>query len=117
MAKKKLETKQQYELEKLVMEGKTPEDISRIFGIAVSSVHNYKRMLKEKGVKVPDVRGKRPSNITPTPVEILSLPIKVSDNQQPLSTHLRVEINTVIFYISSNAKSVSIDKNSLCVEF
>lgn len=118
MAKKKLETKQQKELERLVMEGKTPEDISKYFGIAVSSVHNYKRMLREKGVKVPDVRGKRPSNITPVPVETLSGTVKPSHNGLQIpESYMRIEINSVVFYISPKAKSVSLDKNSLTVDF
>jgi DNA-binding CsgD family transcriptional regulator len=118
MARKKLDSKHQQELEKLVMEGKTPEDISKHFSIAVSSVHNYKRMLKQRGLVIPDVRGKRPSNIPPSPAEsIIEKITEPSHNGQLHDDYMKIEINNVVFYISSKAKSVSVDKNNLQVRF
>jgi len=45
----------------LVLDGVTPEDISKRFNVAISTVHNYKRQLQEQGLEIPSVRGKRPS--------------------------------------------------------
>ena len=121
MAKKKLEGKQQVQFEKMVMEGKTPEDISKHFGIAVSSVHNYKRALRNTGTTVPDVRGKRPSNIPPVPVETImpeSEAVSTSTVSQDLhGNYVKITIDNVVFYISALAKSVSIEQNTLQVRF
>jgi transposase len=62
MAKKKLTDQHIKEMTQMVTQGKTPDEISKHFKIAVSSVHNYKRELRKKGVDVPDVKGKRPGD-------------------------------------------------------
>lgn len=117
MARKKLEAKQLKELEKMVMDSMTPEDISRHFGIAVSSVHNYKKILREKGVIIPDVRGKRPSNIPPVVVKaITEIPV-TSTSDTHLGEYMKITINNVVFYISAKAKTVSMDHNDLRVTF
>lgn len=121
MAKKKLEGKLKDQFEKMVMDGVTPEDISKHFGIAISSVHNYKRTLKSQGIKFPDVRGKRPSNIPPVPVETI-MPPSVAETSTPApqemqGSYVKVTINNVVFYISAFAKSVSVEQNNLQVRF
>jgi len=112
MARKKLEAKQQKELEKMVMDGMTPEDISKYFNIAVSSVHNYKRMLRDKGLKVPDIRGKRPVGISSqASVETITSPRRSSAHStsaNDLTGFMKLYINDVEVYISPKAKSVTI---------
>ncbi len=61
MASKKLSPADHIELQQLVMEGVPPGDLAEKFKIAVSSVHNYKKQLREQGLVLPDVRGKRPT--------------------------------------------------------
>lgn len=46
------------ELTTLVQEGRTPKDLAAHFGVAVSTIHNYKRLLKEQKIAVPCVRGR-----------------------------------------------------------
>ncbi len=113
MARKKLEARQQKELEKMVMNGVTPEDISKYFNIAVSSVHNYKRMRKEKGLKVPDIRGKRPVGIKTEEGAMTITSPKSKGPSLELSSadvtgFMKLYINDVIVYVSPKAKSVTI---------
>lgn len=114
MARKKLADDQLKKLEAFVLEGKTPEDISKFFNIAVSSVHNYKKMLKERGLKIPDIRGKRPKGISGGSVETITSP---RHSENPPSGLMKVNINNVVFYISPNAKSVFISDNEVTVTF
>lgn len=60
MARTKLNDQQTEDLKKMVVAGVAPQDIAEHFQVAISSVHNYKKQLKEQGVEIPDVRGKRP---------------------------------------------------------
>jgi hypothetical protein len=119
MAKKKLEGENLKKFEELVREGKTPEDISQIFGVAVSSVHNYKRMLKEKGIEVPDVRGKRPTGFKNKPIiplfDIESFSSK--EEQESSEDYVEIEVNGVTMRISKMAKQVSIEGNRVIVKF
>lgn len=116
MARKKLEAAQLKKLEALVMEGKTPEDISKYFNIAVSSVHNYKRMLKEKGLKIPDIRGKRPVGFgAKSGVETITSP--KSGSSDNVSEFMKLAVNDVIIYVSPNAKEVMIHDHEVVVKF
>lgn len=115
MAKMKISNEQFEELKKMVSKGITPEEISKRFGIAVSSVHNYKRQLKQSGLKVPDVRGKRPSDISYTSaVQPMTAPVA---NVKQAGDTIAVTINETVFYISSLAKTVNIGNNSITVTF
>ena len=62
MAKKILSDDDQKTLGLLAAAGTTPEDLAARFHISVSSVHNYKNILKASGLQLPVVRGKRPSH-------------------------------------------------------
>ncbi len=119
MAKKKLTDQHIKEMTQMVTQGKTPDEISKHFNIAVSSVHNYKRELRKKGVDVPDVKGKRPGDpfqrkvvkaITPTaPAIRKSTTLK--------SGYISVTVNDVLFKVDSRAKSVTIGQDTLHVMF
>lgn len=119
MAKKKLSDAQLKELESMVMSGQTPEDISNYFGIAISSVHNYKRTLKEQGLEIPDVRGKRPQGMGKAPVLTFTNPVDriPSASLDTAETFVKLTINQIHFFISSQARSVSVESNHLTVDF
>lgn len=121
MARKKLAEQQLEQLKKLVLEGKTPEDISKYFNIAVSSVHNYKKMLKDQGLEIPDIRGKRPVGIEKTTITPLYNSEALSEvNLEKINesgSFIKVSINNVTFYISDKAQTVSLEKNHLQVRF
>lgn len=116
MARKKLDADKLEQLKKLVMDGVTPEDISKQFNIAISSVHNYKRTLRDLGVDIPDVRGKRPSK-TPVdgqePVTMFMQP-KTSTGIKDDFIYLRV--NNVDVRVHKSAKSITISDNNLFIE-
>lgn len=115
MAKMKISNEQFEQLKVMVSKGVTPEEISKRFGIAVSSVHNYKRQLKESGLKVPDVRGKRPSDVSHSSiVQPMTSPVHSSDLS---SDSIKVTINDTVFYIPSKAKSVTLGVNEIRVTF
>lgn len=119
MAKKKLTEQHIKEMTQMVTQGKTPDEISKHFNIAVSSVHNYKRELRKKGVDVPDVKGKRPGDpfqrkvvkaiTAATPVVRKSTTLK--------SGYISVTVNDVLFKVDSRAKSVTIGQDTLHVMF
>lgn len=65
MASKRLSATEMDEMRKMVVQGVSPEDMSKHFNIAISSVHNYKRRFKQDGLEFPTVRGQRPTgNVT-----------------------------------------------------
>lgn len=103
----------------MVTQGKTPEEISKRFNIAVSSVHNYKRELRKKGVDVPDIKGKRPGDIYQRkPVKALALAEPVTKKDTTLrSSYITVTINDVVFKVDSRAKAVTIGQDELHVAF
>lgn len=115
MAKMKISNEQFEQLKVMVSKGVTPEEISKKFNIAVSSVHNYKRQLKDAGLKIPDVRGKRPSDVSHSTVV---LPITSPVPSSVMSAEgIKITINDTVFYISSKAKSVTVGINELTVTF
>ena len=119
MAKKKLTDQHIKEMTKMVVQGKTPEEISKHFKIAVSSVHNYKRMLKKKGVDVPDVKGKRPGD--PYHKKVITtitaaVPVIKKDTTVG-AVYITVTVNDVVFKVDGRAKTVTIDQNALHVMF
>lgn len=63
MTQKRLTKAEKERLQAMVLQGVTPEDISKFFGIAISSVHNFKKKMKDEGIVLPTLRGKRPVGI------------------------------------------------------
>jgi transposase len=60
MSYMKLEDAKVQELKEMVLQGAMPKEVSDRFGVAISTVHTYKRKLREAGLEVPNVRGQRP---------------------------------------------------------
>lgn len=118
MAKKKLTDQHMKEMTQMVGQGKTPEEISKHFNIAVSSVHNYKRELKKKGVDVPDIKGKRPGDpYQKKPTKVIASNIPVKKDTTLKVAFLTVTVNDVVFKVDSRAKEVTIGQHELCVTF
>lgn len=86
MIQKRLTPKEKEHLQSMVLQGVAPEDISKYFGIAISSVHNFKKKMKDNGIVLPNLRGKRPvgiaalaeNNVPMTP----ATPPKPGDNKK-----------------------------------
>jgi transposase len=114
MAYKRLDEGQLKELEILALNGTAPGDISDYFGIAVSSVHNYKRVLAEKGLQLPDVRGKRPSGIYRENEGVNMLTPNDLENRE-MSFFTRMVVQGVEVYINNSIleknAAVWIDEN------
>jgi hypothetical protein len=116
MAYKRLDEGQLKELEILALNGIAPGDISDYFGIAVSSVHNYKRILAHKGLQIPDVRGKRPSGIYKHGEEGVSMltPNELQDREMSFFT--RMVVQGVDVYISNAVLENLENKTALWVD-
>jgi transposase len=61
MANKRLTNEEISTMRQMVLDGVSPEDMSKHFSIAISSVHNYKKRFKQEGMEFPMIRGQRPS--------------------------------------------------------
>lgn len=114
MAYKRLGNEKLEVFEKLVLEEKTPEDISAMMGISVSSVHNYKRAMRERGIEIPDVRGKRPQGFEKTHVATFFRPEELESEN---STFLEIKVDGVTVRFSNNVKNVEVDRNSIILKF
>lgn len=110
---KRLSIEQIEQMKSMVQQGIAPEDISREFNIAVSSVHNYKARFKEEGMKFPVVRGKRPSHgkVTPEPPQVTGVVNRVPGE------NFKFIVNGMSVEITGQAKAVNINKDSFEVKF
>lgn len=61
MMSKSLRTDEIEEMKQLVLDGKSPEDISKKYGCAISTVHYYKKKFKNEGLQFASIRGQRPT--------------------------------------------------------
>lgn len=120
MANKRLSLVEIEQMKKMVLAGKAPEDIADHFGVAISSVHNYKNRFKAEGLKFPSVRGKRPTgsaSVDPhSPTADKTVPMMGQLSSSPGSGYKFI-VNGVSVQISSEAKSVNIGKDSLEIKF
>jgi transposase len=108
-----LNDEQMKEMEQLVLDGVTPEDLSTYFNMSVSSVHNYKRELRERGLKVPDIRGKRPSGMyKPSTGKTEQLHTIIHEKE---GKYIYIVVNGVDFHISKQVRSVRIDEEGVLV--
>lgn len=119
MANKRLSITEVEQMKKMVMTGAAPEDIANHFGIAISSVHNYKNRFKSEGMNFPSVRGKRPTGNTPVTQTYTPQPESYPAIGQITgqSSGFKFIVNGVAVQISSEAKSVNIGKDSLEIKF
>lgn len=117
---KRLSLVQVEELKQMVKNGKKPDDIAKYFNIAISSVHNYKARFKAEGETVPNLRGQRPSGS----VKPVNVGTSKSTKSAPVSSKLNNDknpfnfvVNGVSVQVSSQAKSVNIDRDKIEIRF
>ena len=135
MANKRLSGVEIEQMKTMVSEGVAPEDIATKFGVAISSVHNYKKRFKEEGLAFPSVRGKRPTGVVEPPKS--SQPVKQTKAGRPTKDKsvarvarqpkvvsgvqaqdgINLVVNGVSVQVSAQAKNVSIGKNSIEINF
>jgi hypothetical protein len=114
MATKKLDGEALQKFEKYVLDEKTPEDISKLLGISVSSVHNYKRAMRENGINVPNVRGKRPQEYKNVPIRPFFDPEILKNAEH--NKFIELTVNGVNFHISPESKNVIVENGKITVE-
>jgi transposase len=116
MANKRLSLDDIQQMKVMVQNSVAPEDIAKHFGIAISSVHNYKNRFKQQGLKFPDVRGKRPTGSVTVqsvnPVTELKKEIQVA-----AESGMNFLVNGVSVQVSGKAKNVNISKDHIEINF
>lgn len=117
MAHKRLSLQQVEQMKQMVQQGTAPEDIAKHFGVAISSVHNYKARFKAEGVNFPSVRGKRPTGSVEKKPVIGQIGNNVSSPQQIDGKGYKFIVNGTSVQISGHAKNVNIGKDSMEINF
>jgi hypothetical protein len=132
MAKPKLSLAQQEELKSFVLQGVAPQDIADHFGVAISSVHNYKKQLRQEGVDLPSVKGQRPTGnfnpggATQTPQGAVQPQSTVPSSAgsagnpsaaQPTAENMTFIVNGSTIRIEGHAKDVVIANGQIKVQF
>lgn len=123
MANKRLTPKQLEEIKKMVINGVYPDDIAKHFGVAVSSIHNYKHRFKLDGLTFPSIKGKKPQN-APKPDEVTEKNtgsshhdiIGVLDRNDDKNDY-RFIIGGLSVIISKKAKAVTITDHHVEIKF
>lgn len=116
---KRLSLEQIEQLKTMVQNGEKPEDIAKHFGVAISSVHNYKARFKAEGITFPNLRGQRPKGTVNTKAAVVKQPktVTATPNKTPTSQHFDIVVNGVQISISGKAKNVSINPDRLEIDF
>jgi DNA-binding NarL/FixJ family response regulator len=130
MSNKRLTPEQLEEIKQMVINGVYPDDIAKHFGVAVSSVHNYKNRFKLDGITFPSIKGKKPHN-APKPDEVSEKINVISDFKNGLSNHdiigvldrndnkqdYKFIIGGLSVIISKKAKTVTITDDHVEIKF
>lgn len=125
MANKRLDVQEVSEMKEMVKQGITPEEISKHFGIAISSVHNWKNKFKQEGITFPSVKG-RPKPDAPkiaAPVKSRVQPgTKTVPNKSVIGVvaqaqPLKLIVNGVSIQIEASARSVDISGEAIKIDF
>ena len=116
MKYKRLSKDEIEEMKTMVQQGVAPEDLAQRFGIAISSVHNYKKQFKAQGVSFPNVKGKRPTGAKPSGVVAGkgSLP---KSTPEPIHTGYKFVVNGVSVQVDGQAKNVVIGNGTIQIDF
>lgn len=119
MANKRLNPQEVEEMKKMVQNGSSPEEISKHFGVAISSVHNYKKKFKESGLTFPSVRGRRPLGTTEVKpnVQVQQKPIGQVNSGGMSNANYKFIVNGVSVQVSGQARNVNIGKDSMEINF
>lgn len=131
MARRKLNDDQMNELKKMFIAGVAPQAIADHYGIAISSVHNFKKQFKDIGVTIPDVRGQRPNQaqvnevlgggvVTPKQPRKLGAGV-VSESTKPSNTpsaeNFTFVVNGTRVNVEGHAKDVVIANGEIKITF
>jgi hypothetical protein len=109
MASKRLSKEQMDQMRTMVLEGVSPEDMSKHFSIAISSVHNYKTRFKKEGLNFPVVRGKRPvGNVPDLDKELDDLENNVNLMLTKVDSHQLIDDTIPEFKFRLNNKTVEV---------
>lgn len=107
---KRLTDIERKQVEKMIEKALSPEDIATHFGIAISTVHHIKKELKQKGIELPNVRGKRPQGyINPEDIPIINH-FELGDDSVT-----RIYVNNIQIVLSSDVKSVNVTKDGVFI--
>lgn len=115
MANKRLTAAEIQQMKTMVAKGTAPEDIAKAFGMAISSVHNYKNRFKSQGLKFPSVRGKRPTGSV-EPISNINNTVQ-SVNSLAQQDGFKFVVNGISVQISDQAKNVTIGKDKIEINF
>jgi len=94
----------------MLQSGKTPQDAANYFGLAISSIHNYKRRMKEQNIELPNVHGQRPKGIIKE--NIVNM---FSDEVPNLNKYLHLTIKGIHIYINNTTTSVVINDDTIII--
>jgi len=118
MKYKRLSKAEIEEMKVMVQKGTAPEDLARHFGIAISSVHNYKKQFKADGVEFPNVKGKRPTGMAkPSGVVAGKNQVAKTDTPQPIHSGYMFVVNGVSVQVDGTAKNVVIGNGTIQIDF
>lgn len=107
---KRLSDIERKQVEKMIEKALSPEDIANHFGIAISTVHHIKKELKQKGIELPNVRGKRPQGY----INAEDIPI-INNIELGDVTVTRIFVNNIQIVLSPDVKSVNITKDGVYI--
>lgn len=98
MANKRLSKEEIAQMKHMVLDGVSPEDMSKHFNIAISSVHNYKKRFKDEGLSFPMIRGQRPTgDINPPKRDLM----KELDQVERKANHMVNNSDSMLEAVSS----------------
>lgn len=107
---KRLTDTERKQVEKMIEKALSPEDIATHFGIAISTVHHIKKELKQRGISLPNVRGKRPQGyINPEDIPVLNS-FELGDTGVT-----RIYVNNIQIVLSPDVKSVNVTKDGVYI--
>ncbi len=115
MSQKRLTPDEKEKLQGMVLQGVAPEDISNYFGIAISSVHNFKKKMKDDGIVLTNLRGKRPVGVTALAAN--NIPMTPSTVPKPSDSQKFVVIvaKGVTIQIAKSSANFSIDGDVITI--
>lgn len=122
MARNKISIEDMEQIRTMLQEGTKPEEIAEKFGVAVSSVNNYKKKFRDEGMSFGSgsKRGRKAKTVSSDEGEQPAVaPIgqigktKAKGSEQAY----RFIINGVSVEISGQARNINIGKNSMEINF
>lgn len=117
MKYKRLSKNEIDEMKAMVQQGVAPEDLAQRFGIAISSVHNYKKQFKAQGMSFPNVKGKRPVGTAKPSGVVAGRGSVPKSTPEPIHTGYKFVVNGVSVQVDGQAKNVVIGNGTIQIDF